>query len=76
MLSTDYTCRMLPQSGRQWDLTVCRRRFGTVVWTRAEVIADIGVSEAELRLQLLPLLHADLVKERAEGGELYLVTID
>lgn len=44
--------------------------------TRAEVMADLGLSETELRLQLLPLLHADLVKERAESGKLYLVAID
>ncbi len=54
-----------------YDLVKNRRRM-----TRAEVTADLGISETDLRLQLLPLLHADLVKECAEGGELYLVAID
>jgi hypothetical protein len=43
--------------------------------TRQEVMKDFGLSEKDLSLQLLPLMHAELVKERAEGGQQYLVAI-
>jgi hypothetical protein len=43
--------------------------------TRQEVMKDSGLSEKDLSLPLLPLMHAELVKERAEGGQQYLVAI-
>jgi len=43
--------------------------------TRQEVMQRFGFSDEDLKLQLLPLMHSELVKERAEGGKEYLVTI-
>jgi hypothetical protein len=43
--------------------------------TRPEVMKEFGLDENELSRQLLPLMHADLVKERAEDGQQYLVTL-
>jgi len=43
--------------------------------TREEVTAELGLSAADLKLQLIPLLHADLVKEHGEGGQIYLFPI-
>jgi len=41
--------------------------------TRKEVIESLGLSDAELKAQLVPLMHADLIKERSEGGTMYLI---
>jgi len=43
--------------------------------TRDEVKENLNLSESELDAQLTPLFHAELVKERGEGGSLYLVTV-
>jgi len=43
--------------------------------TREEVEQKLKLSEVELDVQLTPLMHSELVKERGEGGNLYLVTI-
>ncbi len=43
--------------------------------TRQEVMKSLGLSEADLNAQLLPLMHSDLVKEHSEGGEMYLIPI-
>jgi hypothetical protein len=43
--------------------------------TRQEVMRKFNLSEANLGLQLLPLMHSELVKERSEDGKQYLVTI-
>ncbi|MFC1964022.1 hypothetical protein ACFLV1_01410 [Chloroflexota bacterium] len=44
--------------------------------TREEVKAELKLSEAELDTQLTALMHSELIKERAESGNLYLVTIN
>jgi hypothetical protein len=43
--------------------------------TRQEVMQSFGLSEADLMLQLLPLMHDELIKERGEGGQMYFVPI-
>lgn len=43
--------------------------------TREEVKQNLNLSEAEMDAQLTPLMHLELVKERAEKGNLYLVTV-
>lgn len=43
--------------------------------TREEVRQNLGLSELDLRAQLVTLMHAELVKERGEGGQLYLTPI-
>ncbi|MFQ5996941.1 MAG: hypothetical protein ACE5KP_04885 [Dehalococcoidales bacterium] len=42
---------------------------------REELKQKLNLSEAEIDAQLTPLMHSELVKERGEGGKLYLVTI-
>jgi len=39
--------------------------------TRTEVMKSLRLSSAELKAQLTPLMHADLIKERGEGGTMY-----
>jgi hypothetical protein len=34
-----------------------------------------GLSEGDAWQQILPLMHSELVKERGEGGKLYLVAV-
>ena len=41
--------------------------------TREEVMKQLKLSETDLKLQLVPLMHADLIKERSEGGTMYLI---
>ncbi|MBM4401454.1 MAG: winged helix-turn-helix transcriptional regulator, partial [Crenarchaeota archaeon] len=36
--------------------------------TRSEVMKSLRLSDAELKAHLTPLMHADLIKERSEGG--------
>jgi len=43
--------------------------------TREEVMKNFGLSEADLKAQLVTLMHAELVKERAEHSKMYLVPI-
>jgi late competence protein required for DNA uptake (superfamily II DNA/RNA helicase) len=43
--------------------------------TREQVMRNFGLSEADLKAQLVTLMHAELVKERAERGKMYLVPI-
>jgi late competence protein required for DNA uptake (superfamily II DNA/RNA helicase) len=43
--------------------------------TREEVMKNFGLSEADLKAQLLILMHAELVKERSERSRMYLVPI-
>jgi len=43
--------------------------------TRAEVMEGLGMSELDLRNQLIPLMHSELIKERSEGDNQYLVPI-
>lgn len=44
--------------------------------TREEVMAKFGLSELDLKSQLITLMHAELVKERSDGGKMYLIPID
>jgi len=44
--------------------------------TREEAMQKLGMSEDDFTLQLMPLMHSELIKERSEGGEEYLVPID
>ena len=41
--------------------------------TREEVIKNLGLSETDLIVQLVPLMHGDLIKEQSEGGNMYLI---
>ena len=41
--------------------------------TREEVMENLGLSESDLRVQLVPLMHGDLVKEHSEGDTMYLI---
>lgn len=43
--------------------------------TRDEVIKEVGLSESELVVQLVPLMHSELVKEHSEGGQMYLISV-
>ena len=43
--------------------------------TREDVMKGLKLSDTELRTQLIPLLHSDLVKEKSEGKQQYLVVI-
>lgn len=43
--------------------------------TRDEVMRQFGLSEAELKAQLGPLMHSELIKEQGGGGGQYLVPI-
>ncbi|MFC1986925.1 hypothetical protein ACFLVH_00005, partial [Chloroflexota bacterium] len=43
--------------------------------TREEVMKKLGLSESDLKAQLLPLMHSELVKERSEGDMMYLIPI-
>ncbi len=43
--------------------------------TREEVKKNLSLSEAEIDAQLTPLMHSELVKERGEGGNVYLVSV-
>jgi predicted HTH transcriptional regulator len=43
--------------------------------TRQEVMKSLGLSEPDFNAQLMPLMHSELVKERSEGGEEYLIPI-
>lgn len=44
--------------------------------TRGEVMQSFNLSDVELKAQLITLMHSELVKERAEGNQLYLIPID
>ncbi len=43
--------------------------------TRDEIKTRLGISEVELDAQLSPLMHSELVKERGEAGNLFLVAV-
>lgn len=43
--------------------------------TRQEVMKSLGLSELDLKAQLLPLMHSELLKEHSEGDEMYLIPI-
>ena len=43
--------------------------------TRQEAMQSLGLSEEDFTLQLIPLMHSELVKERNEGGVEYLIPI-
>lgn len=43
--------------------------------TRQDVMEYIGVSEADLKILLIPLMHSELLKEHSEGDEMYLIPI-
>ena len=44
--------------------------------TREDVMQGLNLSDTELRTQLIPLLHSELVKEKSEGDRQYLVIIN
>ncbi len=43
--------------------------------TRKEVMESLGLNEPDLTIQLVPLMHADLVKELGFGDNMYLVAV-
>ena len=43
--------------------------------TRQEIMENFKLSELDLRLQLQPLMHSELIKERSEKGHQYLVPV-
>jgi predicted HTH transcriptional regulator len=49
------------------------KRQGKV--TREELKQNLSLAEAEIDAQLTPLMHSELVKERGDQGNLYLVTV-
>ena len=40
---------------------------------RAEVMEALKLSEIDLKSQLVPLMHTDLIKEHSESGTMYLI---
>ena len=36
---------------------------------------QLDLSETDLKAQLIPLMHAELIKEHGESGEMYLIPI-
>lgn len=44
--------------------------------TREEVRQNLNLSESEIDAQLSPLMHSELIKERGEKGNLYLVPVN
>ena len=44
--------------------------------TRQEVMKNFNLSELDLKSQLIPLMHSELVKERSEGETMYLIPIN
>jgi predicted HTH transcriptional regulator len=74
------TRRRLGQKGTE-GLTELERRVYEFVRskgrvTRAEVMAELGLTATELETQLLPLVHSDMLKERSQGDIMYLIPID
>lgn len=43
--------------------------------TREEVMEGLGLSETDLKVQLVPLMHSEMVKEAGESGRQYLISI-
>ncbi len=43
--------------------------------TRGEVMENLGLSEPDLKAQLVPLMHSELIKERSKGDKMYLIPI-
>lgn len=43
--------------------------------TRQEVMNTLGLNDADLQLDLLPLLHTEMVKEKSESGRQFLVVL-
>ncbi len=43
--------------------------------TRQEVMKHFSLSELDLKAQLLPLMHSELLKEHSEGDQMYLIPI-
>lgn len=43
--------------------------------TREEVIAELSLSAQDMEPQLKVLMHSELIKERSEGGTMYLIPI-
>lgn len=43
--------------------------------TREEVMRTLDLSEAEMDAQITSLLHSELVKERSEAGQFYLIPV-
>ena len=43
--------------------------------TREDMMKELGLSELDLKSQLVPLMHSELVKERSEGDKMYLIPI-
>ncbi len=43
--------------------------------TREEVMKQLGLDEDDFTLQLMPLMHSELIKERSYGDDEYLVVI-
>jgi late competence protein required for DNA uptake (superfamily II DNA/RNA helicase) len=44
--------------------------------TREDIKQNLNLSEADLDAQLTPLMHSELVKERGEEGNIYLVAVN
>lgn len=43
--------------------------------TRKEAMAKFGLSEAQMDAQIAALMHLELIKERSEGDQFYLVPV-
>lgn len=44
--------------------------------TREEVMENLNLDEAEMDAQMTPLMHSELIKEKGEAGNLFLVSIN
>ena len=76
----DKRSRVQPGMKHAETLTELEKRVYEFVKSRGrvtseEVIAGLGLTETELKVQLVPLMHSELVKEAGEGGRLYLVAV-
>ncbi|MFH1032628.1 MAG: hypothetical protein V1767_08730 [Chloroflexota bacterium] len=41
--------------------------------SRGDVMKNLSLSEIDLKAELIPLMHSDLVKEIGKGSEMYLI---
>ncbi len=42
---------------------------------REEIMAELSLSESDLKAKLIPLVHSELLRERSEGDRMYLIPV-
>jgi hypothetical protein len=60
-------------SATEWQVYEFIKKNGRV--TREVASRELKMTPSELQLQLLPMFHAEIVKEKSEGGGQYLVAL-